>query len=92
MNERKRHTAMFPIDREIGIQCQDGMPFMDFGHAYDASIRQRHRCVPIFLKQLAQGAYMLLDPECDIERTVLEELEQGVLRPSNNARADVSSP
>jgi hypothetical protein len=38
IDKRKRKPAVFSVDREIGIQRQDGVPFMDFRHAYDASI------------------------------------------------------
>src|SRR5260370_1159943 len=53
IDERKRHPAMFSIHCEIGIQRQDGMPFMALGHQHDASVSKRHRRVAIFLKQLA---------------------------------------
>jgi hypothetical protein len=62
VDERQRRSAMFSIDQEIGIQRQDGMPIMDFGHANDACIGQRHRRVPVFLKQFAQIIDVLIDP------------------------------
>ena len=33
------------------------------------------------VKQLAQRGHMLLDPKCKVERIILEEPEQGILRP-----------
>ena len=38
VNKCKRDPTVFPIDREIGIQCQDSMPTVNLGHAYDARI------------------------------------------------------
>jgi len=55
------------------------MAFMDFGHLHDASVSERHWCVAIFLKKLAQCVDVLLDPECNLERTTVKEFEQGVL-------------
>ena len=72
---------MFAIDREIGIERQYGMPLIDFGHPHDTRIGERHRPVPIFLMQLAQGRDMLVDVECDCERTIFEKPEQCILRP-----------
>src|SRR5258708_33930343 len=79
IDERKRHPAMFSIHCEIGIQRQDGMPFMALGHQHDASVSKRHRRVAIFLKQLAERTEMLLDPERNLERSIVEEFEQGGL-------------
>jgi len=72
---------MFLIDREIGIECRDRMTLIDFGHAHDARIGERHWCVSIFPKQVAQGVDVLVDPERTSERTVLQEFEQCVVRP-----------
>jgi hypothetical protein len=38
MKECKWRAAMVSIDREIGIECQDRMTLIDFGHAHDARI------------------------------------------------------
>jgi len=57
--------AMFAIDREIGIERQHGILLVDFGHPHDARIGERHRSVPIFLMQLAQGGNVVLDAERD---------------------------
>jgi hypothetical protein len=48
---------------------------MEFGHAYDARIRQRHRGVAILLKQPAHLTDLLLDPERNTERAILQEVE-----------------
>src|SRR5262249_60159029 len=48
-----RDAPTFAIDREIGIEHEDGVPVIDFGHPHDARIREGHRPVPIFLMQLA---------------------------------------
>ncbi len=72
---------MLSIDQKIGIQCQDGMPIMDFSHSHNTCIGKRHRRVSIFLKQLAQRTDMVIDLKRDAERAILEELKQGVLRP-----------
>ena len=76
-DERQRRSAMFSIDQEIGVQRQDGMPIMDFRHTNDACIGERHRRVPVFLQQLAQRADMLIDPECDAQRSMLDKLQDG---------------
>ena len=60
VNERERDAAMFAIDREIGIERQYGVPLIDFGHPHDTCIGERHRSVPIFLMQLAQGGDVLV--------------------------------
>jgi hypothetical protein len=44
------------------------------------------------LKQLAQRPDMLLDPECNIERTILEEFEQGVPCPRTAAESAHPNP
>ena len=80
VDERQRGSAVFSIDQEIGIQRQDGMPIMDFRHTNDACIGQRHRRVPVFLKQFAQCTDMLIDPECDAHRPILDELKNSVRR------------
>ena len=49
------NSAMFAIDREIGIERQYGVPLIDFGHPHDTRIGERHRPVPIFLMQLGAG-------------------------------------
>ena len=56
------------------------MPVMDFGHTNEARIGERHRRVPVFLHQPAQCVDMLLDPQRNLERAILQKLEQGVLR------------
>jgi hypothetical protein len=81
VNERKRRSAMFPIDRRIGIQRQDNVWFVVFGHAHHAGIGQRHGCVTIFLEQHAQRTDMLINSKGNAERTILKKLEQGVLCP-----------
>jgi hypothetical protein len=53
---------------------------MDFGHADDASVSQRHRDIPIFLNQFPQRSHMFMKLEGYTDRAVLEELEQDVLR------------
>ena len=57
------------------------MPLIDFGHPHDTRIGERHRSVPIFLMQLAQGGDVLVDVECDHERTIFEKPEQCIMRP-----------
>ncbi len=71
---------MLSIDEEIGIERQDEMPTVDFRHANDAGVRQRHRRVPVFLHQSAQCAEMLLDLECNPKRAILDELQDCILR------------
>jgi hypothetical protein len=75
MNEGERRPAMFSIDREIGIQRQDRVPFMDFCHGYNTRVGERHRRVAIFFQQLAQKTHMLGDPGADAECAILQELE-----------------
>ena len=70
---------MFPINREIGIQCQHRMIFMNFGHADNASIGQRHWRIPIFPRQPVQRAGMLLQSKRNGERTILEKAKQRIL-------------
>ena len=76
---------MFAIDREIGIECQNGVPLVDLSHPYDARIGERHRPIPIFLVQLKQGGEVLLDVEGDRKRTIFEKSKQCILR-SREAR------
>jgi endonuclease/exonuclease/phosphatase family metal-dependent hydrolase len=66
---------MLAIDQKVGVQSQDFVPLMEFGHAYDARIRQRHRGVAILLKQPAHLTDLLLDPERNTERAILQEVE-----------------
>jgi hypothetical protein len=42
---------MFSIDRKIRVEGQNIVPIMDFGHANNARVGQRHRRVAIFLQQ-----------------------------------------
>ena len=76
---------MRSIEREIGIQCQDGVPFIDFSHSHNAHVGQRHRGVPIFAKQLAQRGGMLVDPDRNAERTILRELAASGARVPHNS-------
>lgn len=71
--------AMFTIDHEIGIERQHGIEVVDFGHPYHTRIGERHWPISIFLMQFAKGGNVLLDPECDPERTVFKESEQSIL-------------
>jgi hypothetical protein len=81
MNEFERDSAMFAIDREIGIERQHGMPRVDLGHSHDTGVSERHRFVRIFLMQLQQSRDMLLNAERDAKRSILEKSEQCVLSP-----------
>ena len=45
MNQRKRHAAVFAVDRKIRIERKHVVPVVDFGHADDAGIGQRHRII-----------------------------------------------
>ena len=72
---------MLPIDREIGIQSQNGVPIVNLRHADNACISQRHRRVAILLKQLTHDTCMLIEPECDPECAIFEKFEQRILRP-----------
>jgi hypothetical protein len=62
---------MFAIDREIGIERQYGMPLMP-------SARYTHRRA---ISACLDISDMLVDAECDRERTILENPEQCILRP-----------
>jgi hypothetical protein len=90
VDERQQRSAMFSIDQEIGIQRQDGVPIMDFRHANDACIRQRHRRVRIFPQQFAQCIDMLVDAECHVERPIPDRAPGRRLPPSGNAQASAS--
>ena len=72
---------MFPVDREIGIQGQDRMIFMDFGHANDTGIGQGHWCVPIFSQQPVRRGDVFFQSKRHHERAVLEKAKQRVLGP-----------
>jgi hypothetical protein len=80
MNESKWDSAMFAVVREIRVECQHGMPFIDFGHSNDACISERHRLVTIFLVQFAQDRDVLLDTESDLHRVVFEKPKECILR------------
>ncbi len=85
INEREWVAAMFPIDREIGIERQHNVLLVDLGHPHNARIGERHRSVAVFLMQLEQGGDMLLDAKGDAARTIFEQSEQCILR-SREAR------
>ena len=42
---------MLSIDQEIGIESKDRVPVMDFSHANDTGIRERHWSIAIFIHQ-----------------------------------------
>ena len=52
---------------------------MDFRHSNNASIRERHRCVSIFVEQFAQVPEMLVDTKRKTQSPILDKLQQGIL-------------
>jgi hypothetical protein len=77
--ESKRLMAMFTVDHEIGIERQHGILIVNFGHAHNTRIGERHWPISIFLMQFAKGRNMLIDAERDPERTIFKKFEQSIL-------------
>ena len=48
---------------------------MDFGHSNHAGVGKGHWRVAIFSEQFSHGVDMLVDPEADAQRAVLQKLE-----------------
>ena len=91
MIERECNPAMIAIDREIGVECQDGVGYIDFSHPHNTGIGQRHRPVPIFLMQLAQGRDMFVDAKRDLQRTIFDEPKQRILCPGKACQQSIVS-
>ena len=72
---------MLPVNREVGIQRQDTMIVLDFRHADDTGVGQRHWGISVFSQQTVHRADMLLQPERQGQRAILQQIEQRVLRP-----------
>ena len=72
---------------------------IDLGHPHDTRIGERHRSVPIFQMQLAQRGDVLVDAQCDHERTIFKKPEQCIMGPgetgvqmlADSTRSGVSS-
>ena len=71
VQEGKRRPTVFPVDGKIRVERQHRVVLIDFSHADDASIRQRHRHVAELVHQLAQRADVFFDLECEAKGTVL---------------------
>src|SRR5262250_2356528 len=68
------------INQEVGIQRQNGVPLVNLGHPHNARIGKRHRDVLVLLKQPAQLADVLINPEGNAECAVVDKVEDGALR------------
>jgi len=71
--------AMFTVDHEIGIERQHGILIVNFGHAYNTRVGERHWPISIFLMQFAEGGNVLIDAERNPERTIFKKSEQSIL-------------
>ena len=96
MDERQGRSAAFAVDGEVGVERQGGVAVVEFGHADEAGVGQRHRRVAVFLDEGSQFGEVVFDSERYGERAVLDDFQKLVLglleslkagRPLPSARA-----